>query len=109
MLWPCVCLCLSQVEWLNVGSRKQYHTIGPSTGTVVSDAKDLREIRPGSPGLPQRWRQTQVGWVKVSEFRQITHYYLKKRYKREAQFLLKLKSQGPAFKPQCNRPIINVL
>ena len=57
MLWPCVCLCLSQVEWLNVASRKQYHTIGPSTGTVVSDAKDLREILPGSPqwGAKRRW------------------------------------------------------
>ena len=42
---------LSQVgvllKWLNVGSHKQHHTI--AHGTLVSDVKDLREIRTGSP------------------------------------------------------------
>jgi len=51
MLWPCVCVCLSQVgvllKWLNIGSHKQHHTI--AQGLYFSDAKDLREIRPGSP------------------------------------------------------------
>jgi len=32
---------------INVGSHKQHHTI--AQGLWVSDAKDLREIRPGSP------------------------------------------------------------
>ena len=31
ILWPCVCLCLSQVDvllkWLNVGSRKERHIL----------------------------------------------------------------------------------
>jgi len=35
------------------------------------DAKDLREIRPGSL---LRGRQMQVGWVKIVDFRQITGY-----------------------------------
>jgi len=43
-----VSVCLSQVgvllKRLNVGSQKQHHTIAQ-----FSDAKDLREIRPGSP------------------------------------------------------------
>jgi len=46
-----VCVCLSQVrvllKRLNVGSHKQHHTI--AQGLYFSDAKDLREIRPGSP------------------------------------------------------------
>ena len=50
-LRPSVCLCLLQVgvllKWLNVGSNKQHHTI--SQGRLFSDAKDLSEIRPGSP------------------------------------------------------------
>jgi len=45
-----VCVCLSQVgvllKRLNVGSHKQHHTI--AQGHYFSDAKDLREIRPGS-------------------------------------------------------------
>jgi len=45
-----VCLCLSQVgvlfKRLNVGSHKQHHTIAQGS---IFDAKDLREIRPGSP------------------------------------------------------------
>jgi len=52
-LCPClsvsVCVCLSQAGVLlkrqNVGSHK--HTI--PQGVQLSDAKDLREIRPGSP------------------------------------------------------------
>ena len=45
----CVCVCPSQAGVLlkrqNVGSHK--HTI--PQGVQLSDAKDLREIRPGSP------------------------------------------------------------
>jgi len=44
-------VCPSQVgvllKRLNVGSHKQQHTI--PQGLYFSDAKDLREIRPGSP------------------------------------------------------------
>ena len=47
----CPSVCPSQVgvllKWLNVGSHKQQHTI--AQGLKFSDAKDLREIRPGSP------------------------------------------------------------
>jgi len=57
------------LKQLNVGSQKQHHTI--SQGLYFSDAKDLREIRPGSP--PTR-RQTQVGWFKIGDFQQITGY-----------------------------------
>ena len=50
-LCPSVSVCLSQVGVLlkrrNVGSHKQHHTI--PHGLQFSDAKDLREIRPGSP------------------------------------------------------------
>ena len=35
------------LKQLNVGSHKQHHTI--AQGLWFSDAKDLREIRPGSP------------------------------------------------------------
>jgi len=46
-----VSVCLSQVgvllKRLNVESHKQHHTI--AQGLQFSDAKDLREIRPGSP------------------------------------------------------------
>ena len=53
--WACVCLSvcvrLSQVgvllKRLNGGSQKQHHTIPQRL--QFSDAKDLREIRPGSP------------------------------------------------------------
>ena len=57
MLWPCVCLsvsvCLTQVsillKWLNTASHKQHNTI--AQGLWFSDAKDLREIRPGLPPM----------------------------------------------------------
>jgi len=46
----CLSVCLSQVgvllKRLNVGSHKQHHTI--AQGLQFSDAKDFREIRPGS-------------------------------------------------------------
>ena len=46
-------VCPSQVgvllKRLNVGSHKQHHTIAQGLYTVVSEVKDLREIRPGSP------------------------------------------------------------
>ena len=49
----CVCVCLSQagvlLKRLNVGSHKQDHMI--PQGLQFSDAKDLREIRPGSPPM----------------------------------------------------------
>jgi len=49
-LCPSVCLCLSQVgvllKRLNTGSHKQHHTV--AQGAWFFDAKDLREIRPGS-------------------------------------------------------------
>jgi len=63
---PSVSVCLSQVgvllKRLDVGSHKQHHMI--AQGLSFSDAKDLREIRPGSPpaGAPnagrvgQNWR-----------------------------------------------------
>jgi len=47
----CLSLCLSQVgvllNRLNTGTHKQHHAI--AQGVQFSDAKDLREIRPGSP------------------------------------------------------------
>jgi len=47
----CLSVCPSQVgvllKRLNVGSHKQQHAI--AKGVYYSDAKDLREIRPGSP------------------------------------------------------------
>ena len=57
-LCPSVCLSLSVclsvdvttgvlLERQNIGSHKQHHTI--AQGLSFSDAKDLREIRPGSP------------------------------------------------------------
>ena len=67
---------LSQVgvllERLNVGSHKQHHTI--VQGLQFSEAKDLREIRPGSPSAGRRM---QVGWVKIGDFRQIVGYISK--------------------------------
>jgi len=71
-----VCLCLSQVgvilKRLNVGSHKQHHMI--SQGLKFSDAKDLREIRPGSPptGAPNAG-----GVGKIGDFPQITVYISK--------------------------------
>ena len=76
----CLCLsvrlCLSQVGVLlkrqNVGSYKQHHTIVQRLW--FSDAKDLREIRPGSPPT----RAPNAGWVvKIGDFRQITGYISK--------------------------------
>jgi len=89
-----VALCLSGLsvrpsqlavllKWLNVGSYKQHHTI--AQGLLFSDAKDLREIRPGPPPAG---RQMQVGWVKIGDFRQIAGYILK-TVKIDALFLLK--------------------
>jgi len=47
----CLSVCLPQAGVLlkrqKVGSHKQHHTI--PQGLNFSDAKDLREIRPGSP------------------------------------------------------------
>ena len=47
----CLSVCPSQAGVLlkrqNVGSNKQQHTI--PQGLLFSEAKDLREIRPGSP------------------------------------------------------------
>jgi len=63
----CVCLCLSQAGVLlkpqNVGSHKQHHTI--PQGLYFSGAKDLREIRPGSPptGAPNAGGVGQNLWL----------------------------------------------
>jgi len=57
-LCPSVCLSLSVclsvdvttgvlLECQNIGSHKQHHKL--AQGLSFSDAKDLREIRPGSP------------------------------------------------------------
>jgi len=62
-----------RLRWLNVGSHKQHNTL--AQGIQFSDAKDLREIRPGSPHI--RGRQMQVGWVKIGDFPQITGYISK--------------------------------
>jgi len=70
-------VCLSQVgvllKWLNVQSHKQHQMI--AQGLQLSDAKDLRKIRPGSP--PLRGLQMQLGWVKIGDYRQITGYISK--------------------------------
>jgi len=72
----CLCPCLSQAGVLlkrqNARSHKQHHTI--PHGLLFSGAKDLREIRPGSPPAG---RQMQVGWVKIGDIRQITGYISK--------------------------------
>ena len=54
---------------LNTGSHKQNHTI--AQGLWFFDAKDLREVRPGSTpaGAPDAG-----GMVKIGDFRQITGY-----------------------------------
>ena len=57
---------------LNVGSHKQHHTI--AQGLWFSDAKDLREIRPGSP--PTR-APNAGGVVKIGDFRRIAGYISK--------------------------------
>ena len=72
----CVRVRLSQAGVLlkrqNVESHKQHHTI--AQGLWFSDAKDLREIRSGSPPT----RATNAGWVvKIGDFRQITGYISK--------------------------------
>jgi len=78
-LCPSVCLSVrlsvspSQVgvllKWLNVGSHKQHHTIGP---------RDSSFLKPKiSAKFDRGWRQIQVGWVKIGDFRQITGYISK--------------------------------
>jgi len=71
-----LCLCLSVcrqtqvgvlLKRLNTGSHKQHHTIAP----LVSGAKDLSEIRPGSPpagapnagGVGQNRRLSTNNWL----------------------------------------------
>jgi len=71
----------------------KHHTI--AQGLTFSDAKDLREIRPGSH---LRGRQMQVGWVIIGDFRQITGY-ISKRYKIDAWFLLKSNRKSYALHP----------
>ena len=72
-----VCVRLSQVgvllKRLNVGSHKQHHTI--AQGLYFSDAKDLREIRPGSPpmgapnagGVGQNRRLSTNSWLYLED------------------------------------------
>ena len=57
---------------LNEESHKQHHTI--VQGLQFSDAKDLREIRPGSP--PTR-APNAGGVIKIGDFRQIAGYISK--------------------------------
>jgi len=76
MLWPRVCVCLSQVgvllKRLDIGSHKQYHTIALDSSFLLPkiSAKFDR-------GQPLRKHQMQVGWVKIGDFRQITRYISK--------------------------------
>jgi len=72
----CLSVCLSQVgvllKQLNVGSRKQHHTIAQVVyfSTPKISAKfDL--------GQPLQGRQMQMGWVKIGDCRQITRYISK--------------------------------
>ena len=72
-----VCLCPSVtshvlLKRLNVGSHKQRHTIAQDYSFL--DAKDFREIRPGSPpaGAPNTGGVDQNG-----DFRQIAGYISK--------------------------------
>ena len=60
------------LKWLDIGSRKQCHTI--AQGLQFSGAKDLCKIPPGSPPAGH---QMQVGWVKIGDYRQIAGYMLK--------------------------------
>jgi len=57
---------------LNVGSRKQHHSI-------VRDSSFLKPKISAKfdRGHPLQGRQMQVGWVKIADFRQITGYISK--------------------------------
>jgi len=76
VLCPCLCLCLSLVgvllKWLNVGSQKQHHTIAHDSSFLKSKISVKFDL-----GHPLRGRQMQVGWVKISDFWQITSYISK--------------------------------
>ena len=79
MLWPCVCVCLylsvTSGSSTEMAGRRITQTIPhDSPGIPVSVAKDLPEIRPGSPpaGAPNAG-----GVVKIGDFRQITGYISK--------------------------------
>jgi len=67
----CLSVRLSQagvlLKRINVGSQKQHRTI--AQGLLFSVAKDLPKFYRGHP---VGGRQMQVGWVKISDFRQIT-------------------------------------
>ena len=71
-----VCVRLSQAGVIlkrqNVGSHKQNRTI--HQGVQFSDAKDLREIRPGSPTTRA---PNAGGVVKIGDFRLIAGYISK--------------------------------
>ena len=99
-----------------IGSHKQHHTIPQRL--QFSDAKDLSEIRPGSP---LRGRQMQVGWIKIGEFRQIAGYIsktVKDRHivsmKVEQEVVCALSNCSIAVDPECpltapNYPIFCIL
>ena len=73
----CLCLCLSVTSRSSTKTAKQRitkTTPHDSPWTLVSVARDLREIRPGSP--PTR-APNAGGWVKIGDFRQITGYVSK--------------------------------
>jgi len=71
-----VSVCLTQIDvllrQLNKGSHKQYHAI--AQWFSFSDAKDYSEI---PPGLTPTGAPNAGGWVKIGDFRQITHYISK--------------------------------
>ena len=66
-----VSVCLSVTSRSSTKTAKRtitQTTPHDSPGTLVSDAKDLREIRPGSPPTRLRGRRMQVVWVKIGDF-----------------------------------------
>jgi len=80
-----VCLCLSQVgvllKRLNRGSHTQHHTI--AQGLQFSEAKDLREIRPGSTptgapnsgGMGQNRRLSTNNHLYLENGKRLTHSF----------------------------------
>jgi len=85
----CLSVCLSVrpsqvgvlLKRLNVGSHKQHHTI--FQGIYFSEAKDLREIRPGSPptgapnasGVGQNRRLSTNNWLYFENGTRQTHVF----------------------------------
>jgi len=71
----CLCPSVTSRSSTKTAKRRITQTIPhDNPGTLVSDAKDLLEIRPGSP--PTR-APNAGGVVKIGDFRQITGYISK--------------------------------